>query len=147
MADKTEKKQRGTGRQFEKGKSGNLNGRPKGTRNKTLFLLEQIIEKDAVDILNTVITMAKGGDLQAAKILIDRILPPKKDRPISLKLPKIVNSKDAMEATSIIIKAMSEGEITPLEGESFIKVIEIFIKSNESLELEERLKAIEERDR
>ena len=146
MTDNTEKKQRGAGRPFERGKSGNPNGRPKGTRNKTLFLLEQMIEGDAVEVLGVIIALAKEGDLQASKILIDRLLPPKKDRPISLKLPKILNSKDAMEATSIIIKAMSEGEITPLEGESFIKVIEIFIKSNESLELEERLKAIEERN-
>lgn len=143
MADKTEKKQRG--RPFESGHSGNPNGRPKGTRNKTIILLEQMIEGEAEAIFKIVIDSAKSGDLQAARLLMDRILPTKKDRPVSLLLPKIEDVKSAKEAASIIFNSMAEGEITPLEGESFIKVVEIYNKTTEIFDYEERLKTVEER--
>lgn len=143
MADKTEKKQRGAGRPFEAGQSGNPNGRPKGSRNKNLILLEQMVEGEAEAVCRVVIDQAKGGDMQAARMLMDRILPPKKDRPICLALPKMENTKSAMEATSIILNAMAEGEITPAEGEAFIKIIETYNKTAEIFDYEERLKAIE----
>lgn len=145
MADKTEKKQRGAGRPFESGQSGNPNGRPKGSRNKTLLLLEQMIEEEAQEICRAVIEQAKGGDLQAAKILIDRMIPPKKDRPINLDLPKLDSLSDVLKANSLILNAASSGEITPLEAESLLKVTEAFNKTFEILELETRLKTLEER--
>lgn len=146
MVDKTEEKQqRVYGRPFERGQSGNLNGRPKGTRNKTVILLENMIDGEAEEICRTVINLAKSGDLQAAKILLDRILPAKKDRPVSISLPKVTDTKSAKEALSTIFEAMSEGEITPLEGEAFIKVIEMHNRTIEMLDFEERLKSIEEK--
>lgn len=146
MVDKTQKKQqRGRGRPFEPGKSGNLNGRPKGTRNKTIVLLEQMIDGEAEAICRTVIALAKDGDLYASRILIDRILPIKKDRPVNFFLPKIESIESAREVVTIILNAMAEGEITPLEGESFIKVVEVYNKTTELFDFAERLKSIEQR--
>lgn len=143
MTESTEKKQKP--HLFQPGQSGNPKGRPRGSRHKSLLLIEQMIDEQAKDICQIVIDAAKGGDLQAAKILIDRMIPPKKDRPINLELPQLESLSDVLKANSLILNAASSGEITPLEAESLLKITEAFNKTFEILELETRLKALEER--
>ncbi len=58
--------------QFQKGQSGNPAGKPKGARHKTTLM-----QDDAERIVNAVITAACNGDMTAAKIILDRICPPR----------------------------------------------------------------------
>lgn len=70
---------------FPKGKSGNPEGRPKGSKNKTT-LLKQYVENqlteqlsvDASELLGTAIALAKAGDTTMLKVLLDRLLPARK---------------------------------------------------------------------
>ena len=68
--DKTEKKQRG--KPFEKGQSGNLNGRPKGTRNKTTLAMEALLDGEAEAITRKAIEKAKEGDMVAIRLCLER---------------------------------------------------------------------------
>lgn len=132
----------GNGR-FKKGQSGNPRGKPKGARHNASLMAEKLFEKDIEIVCNQVINQAKDGNLQAAKIILDRLLPPKKDRPINFKLPFIKNIADAVEAGRLICFAVGNGEITPLEGESLSKIVEIQTKNIELFDFEIRLHAIE----
>lgn len=132
----------GNGR-FKKGQSGNPRGKPKGARHNASLMAEKLFEKDIEIVCNQVINQAKNGNLQAAKIILDRLLPPKKDRPINFKLPFIKNIADAVEAGRLICFAVGNGEITPLEGESLSKIVEIQTKNIKLFDFEIRLHAIE----
>lgn len=68
--------------QFVKGKSGNPNGKPKGSKNK-LTLVKQAIEQELVEqladdarsILAKAIKLAKGGDTMMIKLVLDKLMP------------------------------------------------------------------------
>lgn len=59
---------------FEKGMSGNPNGRPRA-QTSAQQLRALISERDVKDILKSMIEQAKQGDIQAAKLILDKVLP------------------------------------------------------------------------
>ena len=59
-ADKTGKKQRG--KPFEKGQSGNPNGRPQGSRNRATLAAEVLLEGEAEKLTRKAVKMALNGD-------------------------------------------------------------------------------------
>lgn len=70
---------------FQPGQSGNPAGRPKGSRNKATVALEKILNGDAESILRKAIELAQDGDPTALRRCLDRLLPPRKDRPITFE--------------------------------------------------------------
>ena len=62
---KTGKKQAG---QFAKGKSGNPNGRPQGSRNAATLALESLLDGQAEALTQKAIDLALAGDLGALRI-------------------------------------------------------------------------------
>ena len=79
--ENTAGKQRG--KPFQKGQSGNPDGRPKGSRNATTLALETLLDGQATALTQKAIDLALIGDMAALRICMDRILPPRKDRPIT----------------------------------------------------------------
>lgn len=67
---------------FVKGVSGNPAGRPKGTRNHIVQLKqnleaavrENVTPEDIQAIISTMVAQAKAGDIQAAKIILDKTI-------------------------------------------------------------------------
>lgn len=143
MAEKSAGNQRG--KPFEKGQSGNPNGKPKGARHKTTLLAEKLMQADAEDIVKAVLDSAKGGDMTAARIVLDRIAPARRDNPVSFELPKIESAADAVAAQSAILSAVANGEITPGEAAEVSKLIDGLVKAIELTEIDERLKRLEGR--
>lgn len=128
---------------FKKGRSGNPGGKPKGARHKASLMAEMLFENEIDTVCHQVINQAKQGNLQAAKIILDRLMPPKKDRPINFKLPFIQNAADIVETGRRICYAVGNGEITPLEGESLSKIVEVQARNIELFDFGNRLEAIE----
>jgi hypothetical protein len=145
MAENTAGMQRG--KPFPKGKSGNPRGKPKGARHKTTLLAEKLMQDDAENIVNAVLTAARAGDMTAAKIVLDRIAPARRDSPVTFTLPKIKRPADAVAASAAILAAVADGRLTPGEALEVSKLIEGFVKTLEVAELEERLNELEERMR
>lgn len=129
---------------FEKGKSGNPNGRPKGTRNATTVLLERLLEENAGDLINKAIELAKAGDAPALRLCIDRLTPARRDRHIEFDMPDIESPADAVKALGAITKAVAGGEITPSEGTELSKLIENFASTLQVATFAERLEKLEE---
>lgn len=59
------------GKKFEKGNS----GRPKGARNKSTILFENILENSKADLLNKAIELAQNGEVSVLNKLLDKIAP------------------------------------------------------------------------
>jgi len=143
MAENTAGKQRG--KPFPKGRSGNPRGKPKGARHKTTLLAEKLMQDDAENIVNAVLTAARSGDMTAARIVLDRIAPARRDNPVAFALPKIKRPADAVAASAAILSAVADGRLTPGEALEDSKLIEGFVKALEVAELEQRLNELEER--
>jgi hypothetical protein len=141
MPDKTDKQQG----KFQKGQSGNPFGRPKGVRNKAILLAEKLFEDETEEICRQAIELAKKGNIQAIKIILDRILPPRKETPVTIDLPLIKASKDVLEAINQLTQAICYGKISPSDGETLSRIIERQAKAIELNEFEQRLKTLEDR--
>lgn len=118
MPENTAKKQEQT--LFQKGHSGNPKGRPKGKRNKSTLLAQSLLENDVEAICTRLLVEAKEGNIQAIKIVMDRILPVRKELPIALDLPEIKSPRDLLNAISAITAAVGSGKISPSESEDLI---------------------------
>ena len=135
-------KQRGG---FKKGVSGNPAGKPKGARHRATIMVEQMMEGDADSIVRAVIGAAQGGDMVAARLVLERIAPVRKGRLVSLPLPSIENVAGVMAALNVVVENMAGGELTPDEASVIAGVLEVKRRAIESEEFETRLRALEER--
>ena len=127
------------GKPFEPGNS----GRPKGSRNKATMAIEALLDDDGEAITRKAIELAKTGDMAAIRICMDRICPPRKDRPISFALPEIRSAEDAVRAAGIVIGAVASGEITPSEAGDIGKLIDGYVRALEAVDFEARLAKLE----
>ena len=138
--DKTGKKQAG---RFARGQSGNPGGRPKGSRNITTLALETLLDGQATALTQKAIDLALTGDLAALRICLDRILPPRKDRPLTFDFPAITNAAEAAATMSAILAAVASGEITPTEASEIGKLVDSYVRAVEATELAARIERLE----
>ena len=110
-------KRTNTSGHFSKGTSGNPSGRPPGSRNQATLLMESLLEGEAEQLTRKAMELALAGDITALRLCLERLVPPRKDRPIHLVLPPIENVQQISLAMAKVSAAISEGEITPTEGE------------------------------
>src|SRR4051794_39990122 len=115
----------GKGRPFQPGQSGNPGGKPKGTRSHALRKLDAILDGDAESILRKASELAQGGDPTALRALcLDRLLPPRKDRPVPFELPPIESPADLTKATGALLQAVAASELTPSEAADIGKSVD-----------------------
>jgi hypothetical protein len=86
------------GRPFQKGHSGNPQGRPPCSRNAATVIAERLLDGQAATIKRKAIELAKQGDLTALRLCLERIVPPRRERPLNFTLPEI-NSADHVVCT------------------------------------------------
>jgi hypothetical protein len=112
-AENTAGKQRG--RPFQKGQSGNPEGRPNGSRNAATLALETLLDGQAQALTQKAIDVALTGDIPALRLCLDRILPPRKDSPVAFDLPEMRTLNDAVPAMGALVKAVGQGDLTPAD--------------------------------
>lgn len=132
------------GRPFGEGNPGNTSGRPKGARNRATAALEKILDGDAEAILNKAVEMAKDGDPVAMRLCLDRLIPVRRDRPITFTLPPIDKPADLTRATHALMQGVAAGEITPSEAAELSKLVDAHVNAIKTADLAERLARIEE---
>jgi uncharacterized protein DUF5681 len=138
--------QRADGR-WRKGRSGNPAGRPPGRLNRGHEYLRRLLEGDAECVVQAVITEAKNGNMMAAKLVLDRVLPKRACRPIDgcLTLPVIKTPADACAAMSAIANAALAGVISTSEAADLSAVIEVHRRVIETTDFAGRLERLEQR--
>jgi hypothetical protein len=130
---------------FQKGKSGNPAGRTKGSKNRATLLAIAAMEGELDAIVRSIIDAAKGGDMSAARLVVDKLIPAAKDRPIGISLPDLKELDGCREATATVIQSVADGDLLPGDGERLTAMIEFQRKGLEGAEIMRRLDAIEER--
>jgi len=119
---------------FQPGQSGNPAGRPRGARNKTTILLEELIERDGETLAHQFVEQAKMGNARALGCLMGMILPKRKGAPIGIDLPVLAKAADAPVAIAAIFAAVCGGELTPEEGISLTRMVEAFLRTTQKVE-------------
>ena len=139
----TGRKQRAT--RFQPGRSGNPQGRPPGSRNKTTRAIDALFDGEAEALTRKAIELAKAGDLVALRLCLDRICPPRKDRPVPFALPELRTAEDAKLAASALLKAVADGDLTPSEASEIGRLLDSYTRILERAEFEQRLIRLEEK--
>jgi Family of unknown function (DUF5681) len=129
--------------QFKPGQSGNPRGKPKGTRHRATRIVEQLLDKDAKLLAERARDMALTGDTVALKLCLERLCPPRRNRPVNLDLPPIETLGDASGAMSKVIACTAAGELTPDEAGSVIALIDAKRRVLIDVDLEARVAALE----
>lgn len=127
---------------FEKGTSGNPNGRPKGSRNRSTLAAETLLDGEAEALTRKAIELALNGDLSAIRLCLERLIPARRSRVIRFDLPKTSTVEDVVIAYDAVITAMADGEISPDEAATVAGVLESKRKAIETVELAEELNAM-----
>ena len=130
--------------QFEPGRSGNPGGRPKGSRNRSTQALETILDGESEALTRRAIELALDGDTVALRMCMDRLMPVRKDRPITFTLPEIETPADLTKATKALMQGVADGEITPSEAAELSKLVDAHVKAISAADFAARLVALEQ---
>ena len=94
-------------------------------------------------VSQTAISKALEVDGLALRLCMESIAPAPKDKSVSIRLPEMNDAMDASKAASSVLTAVSEGELTPIEGIRVMGLIDSYRRTLELTEIEERLQALE----
>jgi hypothetical protein len=140
-------------------------GRIKGTPNKVGFATRARIETEA-DPIGFLCKVANGEPIAcapvgedepaavlpsldqritAAQTLAKKVQPDARDVSVRIDLPAVVSAGDAMAAAGSVLGAVARGEITPSEGQALSSMVEAYRRTIETVELERRIAALEQR--
>jgi hypothetical protein len=122
------------------GESGNPKGKPPGSGE--LQRLRASIAADVPDILAGLVTAAKGGDAQAAKLILERIFPAVKpvEQTQELDLP---HGGTLTAQGRAVLSAVAAGELAPGQGAQLLTAIGTLSKVTVIDELETRIANLE----
>lgn len=128
---------------FATGNRANPAGRPRGARHKVTRAIEELLEGEHEALTRKAIDKALEGDMTALRLCLDRLAPPRKDAPISTPLPIVKTAQDALEASAVLLAAVSAGEVTPDEGGRVMALLTAHRGIIETADLENRIAALE----
>jgi len=134
-----------TGKRFVKGQSGNPVGMKPGTKHRKTLMLEHMTEDDRAIIVDKIVRQAKRGCRVSQKLIVDRVEPPRKGRAAPFALPAIKSAADVVGALEAVTAAMAVGRISPAEAVEIAGVVELQRRAIETVEIERRIAAMEER--
>lgn len=127
--------------QFQKGQSGNPAGRPKGSG--LPGKLREAIEQDSEEVLAALIEQAKAGDVQAARVLLDRVCPALKSEAQAVNVQDMANGSLAERATAAL-DAAAAGDLAPDTAAQLVSAVGTLARVVEVDELEQRLTKLEQ---
>jgi len=140
-----QQKQRGLGRPFEKGRSGNPAGRPRGSRNRATRAMQKLLDGEAQALTRKVVELALNGNTTALRLCLDRLLAPRRDRTAPLKLPPVEDAGGLAGAMAAITAAAGNGEISSTEAGRWARLVAVFLNALDAYDYEQRLDALEKR--
>ena len=127
---------------WKPGESGNPAGRPAGSGE--IARLRAAIAEHVPAIIDNLKAAALDGDVSAARLLLERVIPPIKatEEAVSLALP----DGSLTEQGRAVIGAIASGDLAPSQGAALLASLGTLAKLTEADELERRIEALEARN-
>jgi len=125
--------------QWKAGQSGNPKGRPPGR--SPITKMRESLAGDVPEILAALVESAKAGDPQAARLILERVLPALKptEQTQALSLP----DGTLTEQGRAVLAAVAAGELAPTQGAALLGAIGTLARVSEIDELTARIAALE----
>jgi hypothetical protein len=101
------------------------------------------MDDNAEPVIAALITAAKNGDT-TARLVLERVAPLPRNRPVQFDMPAIETSADLGAAMGAILQAAADGALAPDEATSIASLIETRRRTIETIELEARIAALEQ---
>ncbi len=124
---------------WQPGQSGNPKGRPPGSGE--IGQLRAAIAATVPDILATLTELARNGDVQAARLLIERVLPPVRASELGVEI-ELEGGALADQARQVMA-AVGRGDIPPMVAASLISALTDVSRLVEADELRQRVERLE----
>ena len=105
--------------------------------------LEALLDSEGEHLLRAAIERGRAGDVGALRMAIERIMPPLRDRLVTLPLEQIETVADLLKAIGVVIADVAKGKLTPTEGSTLVGMLSAMRSAFETCEMETRLRAIE----
>lgn len=115
---------RGRGRPFLKGISGNPQGRPRGARNKATLRMEALFDEAGEALAEKLIDRSLKGDMAAMRLCLKVMFPAGRKRGVAIALPLLETIGDCMKARAMVVDAATQGELTLDEAKAFSDLID-----------------------
>ena len=103
-----------------------------------------ILDGEAEELTRLCIEKAKEGDMTGIRSVMERLVSPRRERPVEISLPKIAGASDLIAAAAALTDAVAGGDITPNEASALSNLVGNMAKAIETFELSERLARLEE---
>ena len=136
-AEAAPKKKRG--RPFQPGNP----GRPRGSKNRTTRLLEELVAGDGEKLAQKAVELALAGNVKCLHFCLDRLMPRRTGRPVDFMLPAVNNAQDVVAAMAAITTAVNDGRLTPEEAGQLVHVLNSYSNAIEVSDHSTRLAALE----
>lgn len=124
---------------WKPGQTGNPKGRPPGQ--SEIAKLRKLLMTDAPEILAGLVHAAKAGDVQAARLILERVLPPVKPTEQAIELE--MTGETLTDQGRAVLSAVSAGLIAPGQGSQLVAAIGSLARVAEIDELTARITALE----
>lgn len=124
---------------WQAGQSGNPKGRPPG-RGQSAQFRDALIGK-LPEVLQAVVDAAIAGDMQAARIILERTLPALK--PLEATIGMALPTGSLTQQATDIMASVARGEIAPGQAAQLVASIGAVAKIAETDELKARIEALE----
>jgi hypothetical protein len=126
---------------WRKGQSGNPAGRKAGTA--TLAPLREQIAEHLPEIIGKLVELAKGGDVAACRVLLERCIPVLKPAELPAPLALPADAPLPLQGAAVLA-ATAAGDLAPGQGAEILGALASQAKLIEADELERRITAIEQ---
>ena len=118
-------------------------GRPKGARHKVTLAVQELLDGEAEAVTRKVIERALDGDAVAQRLVLERVLPPKKDTPVQFPLPALDGTEGVVAASRALLEAVSAGDLSPSEAQAIADLVQAHGRAVELNEIDARLRRLE----
>ena len=119
-------------------------GKPQGARHNATLAAVALLSGEAEGLTRKAVELALAGYVTALRLCLERLVPPCREAPVSLDLPRLETRADAARVLSFLLAQAGRGEVTPGEAEKLARLVSEHHKAVQLTEIEESLRGLKE---
>lgn len=119
----SEKDQRMADGRFAKGNRGGPGRPPRRSLSGTVLALDKLSAEAAPDVVKVALDLARRGNLTALGMVLERVWPKHRSRPLRLDLTPVETQWDAFMAHNALANAVFGGLVSPQEGAGLAELL------------------------